>query len=192
MKKGTEGLTYRCTPKFYENRWESTEYQHTLLSFRRETSGLRSTANQGPLLTIHICVQENALRVVASYLPHNPLAVQVIHRQVNSLVFLSRRMVVKAAANLHIMSASLPTSCQSFPALPSPSCCAVFKLLGSIKGARQGQTACAVSQKMSRPTSPIPFISFNAARIWLGEESVCLRMLLRSPPADSVRAFEFF
>ena len=102
--------------------------------------------------------------------------------QVNSLSFFSNLTLVSAAANLHILTGSFPRSSYSLPtSFPRPRFSAVSKLRGSMKGAKHGHAACALSKKMLTPTSPMPLISLIAERILAGDESVLARMLLRSP-----------
>ena len=100
----------------------------------------------------------------------------------NSSSLFSSRTVVSAEANLHISAGLLPTASHKvLKSLPRPQFSAVAMLLGSMNGARAGQTLCAVSKKTSTPTFPIPLISSTSLRIFAGEESARVRILFKSP-----------
>ena len=93
----------------------------------------------------------------------------------------SSRTMVSAELNLHISTGSFPTAAHiASTSLPRPQRRAVSILLGSMNGARDGQTPCATSKRMSVPTLTMPLISRSHFRILEGDESTFLRKLLRS------------
>jgi hypothetical protein len=84
----------------------------------------------------------------------------------NSFSFFSNLIVVRAATSMHISLESLPTSSHNvLTSYPSPIRSAAT-LRGPMNGPRRDQRFCAVSKKISMPTSPRPLIFFRALGCW--------------------------
>lgn len=111
-----------------------------------------------------------------------PCLIRASSYSVNSASFLSNLTVVKALASLTIFFGFFSTifhkACMSSP---RPILLAVLMLLASTNGARQGQRCCAVSKKISTPTSPRPLIDLTSARILAGSRFVFFKILFKSP-----------